>query len=291
MEIRVLKYFLAVAQEGNITRAAERLYVTQPTLSKQLKDLEAELGQRLFTRSNYSIVLTEAGMLLKNRALDIISLVDKTTREFKSDPIIDEGEVSFGCAESHLMIHIAKILKSYRNDFPRVTFNLTSGGTELVLEKLEQGLLDFGIIVEPPNLSKYHCLEIPGEDVWGLVIKRDHPLAKKDFITKEDLLNVDLICSKQSMVQDLPRWCGDFTDKLKLVATVNLPYNGSILVKSGIGCMLMFKHLIDTSIESDLCFRALKPKLVNRMFLIWKKYQIHTPFVQVLLDRFSSEFG
>jgi len=290
MEIRVLRYFLEVARAESITKAAQYLHISQPTLSKQLKDLETELGKKLFVRSNYSIKLTDEGMLLRKRTEDILQMVDKTTDEFKALNEIAGGDIQLGCAESHLIKHLAQALKEFRKTYPRLHFHIRSGGTEQVAEILDRGLLDFAIIVEPPNLSRYNYLEIPGVDTWGLVVRKDHPLAKKKHITANDLIGLDLICSDQSMKADIPRWCGEKIDLLNHIGSTNLSYNGSVCVKEGLGCQLTFDYLAATGPGSDLVFRPLYPKLENKMYIIWKKYQIFTPIAQKFLEFLQKKF-
>lgn len=291
MEIRVLRYFLEIAREGNMSRAAENLYVTQPTLSKQMKDLETELGKKLFKRGSTSVSLTDEGMLLRKRAEDILSMVDKTTAEFNSLDDIMGGDVEIGCAESYLIKHLASSLKQFRQFYPMFRYHLTSGGTEQVLEQLDRGLLDFAFIVEPPNLSRYNYIEVPENDEWGLVIPNDHELAKKKEITIDDLIGLDLICSRQSIKNDISRWCGEKIDQLNFIGTVNLVYNGGICVKEGPGLLLTFNYLVNTSEESQLCFRPLTPTLKNKMYVVWKKYQIFTPIAERLLEQIKSDFS
>ncbi len=284
MEIRVLRYFLEVAREENITKAAASLHISQPTLSKQLKDLEQELGKKLFRRSNYSVYLTDEGMLLRKRAEDILAMVDKTSAEFQALGNITGGDVQIGCAESYLIKHLAQGLKEFKKQCPGLRYHIYSGNTEQVAERLDRGLLDLAVIVEPPNLSRYNYIEIPGVDTWGLLMRADNPLAEKEFITANDLTGIDLICSEQSMKADIPRWCGQMTDQFNLVGSTNLFYNGTILVREGLGCMLTFDHLADTSPDSGLVFRPLHPPLENKMYIIWKKYQVFTPIAELLVN-------
>ena len=290
MEIRVLKYFLETAREGSVTRAAAALHISQPSLSKQLKDLELELGKKLFVRSNYSIKLTDEGMLLRKRAEEILEMVEKTTDEFKALGNITGGDVRIGCAESHLVSHLAQVIRAFREDYPGLRYHLYSGGTAQVTERLDRGLLDFAFIVEPPSLSHYNYIEIPGVDTWGVLIRRDHPLAALEAVTCDDLAGIALICSEQSMKADIPRWCGQQTDTLRFTGTVNLFYNGSVFVKEGLGCMLTFARLADTSPENGLCFRPLSPVLENKMYVIWKKYQVFTPIAELLVKRLEEAF-
>lgn len=290
MEIRVLRYFLEIARAGNMTRAAETLHVSQSALSKQIKELEQELGKKLFHRGSTTLTLTEEGMLLRKRAEDILDMVDKTTDEFKALDEITGGEVRIGCAESHQIKYLARTIKEFRRDYPLFRYHLTSGNTEQVIERLDRGVIDFAVIVEPPNLSKYNYLEIPETNVWGLVMKKDDPLSQKERIALEDLIGLPLICSEQGMKFDIGRWCGEKIDMLNLSGTVNLAYNGSVFVKEGLGYLLTFDKLVDTGVNSELCFRMLEPLLETRMYIIWKKYQVFTPIAGLLLEKLK-DFG
>lgn len=289
MEIRLLRYFLEIAREGNMSKAAQSLFVSQPTLSKQMSELERELGKKLFRRESYGIRLTDEGMLLRKRAEDILDMVDKTTEEFKSLDIISGGDVQIGCAESYLIKHLANAVKNLREKCPLLRYHISSGNTEQVAEKLDRGLLDFAMIVEPPDLSKYNYIEVPDNDVWGLVMPIDHPLSKKESISADDLSEIPLICSAQAMKVDIPRWCGEKADALNISGTVNLCYNGSVFVKQGLGCMLTFEHLTNVSSQSGLCFRPLTPRLETKMYVIWKKYQVFTPIAEMLVETLKNE--
>lgn len=284
MEIRVLRYFLEIARAGNMSRAAEAFHVSQPTLSKQMKDLEQVLGKKLFRRGSTSLSLTDEGMLLRKRAEDILDMVDKTADEFRALNDISGGEVHIGCAESYQIKYLAQTIQVFKKKYPLFRYHLTSGNTEQVVERLDRGLIDFAVIAEPPNLSKYNYLEVPGVDLWGLVMKKDDALAQKKCIRVNDLMGLPLICSAQGMKFDIARWCGEKVDMLNLSGTVNLAYNGSVFVREGLGYMLMFNHLVDTGSDSDLCFRPLEPPLETKMYVIWKKYQVFSPISELLLD-------
>ena len=290
MEIRVLRYFLEIARAGNMSRAAEALHVSQPTLSKQMKDLEQELGKKLFHRGSTSLSLTDEGMLLRKRAEDILDMVDKTADEFRALNDISGGEVHIGCAESYQIKYLAQTIQVFKKKYPLFRYHLTSGNTEQVVERLDRGLIDFAVIAEPPNLSKYNYLEVPGVDLWGLVMKKDDALAQKKCIRVNDLMGLPLICSAQGMKFDIARWCGEKVDMLNLSGTVNLAYNGSVFVREGLGYMLMFNHLVDTGSDSDLCFRPLEPPLETKMYVIWKKYQVFSPISELLLDELKIHF-
>lgn len=290
MEIRVLRYFLEIARESSMSRAAEILHVSQPTLSKQMKELESELGKKLFHRGSTSVSLTDEGMLLRKRAEDILTMVDKTTSEFRELDNITGGEVHIGCAESHQIKYLAWVIKDFKEAYPRFRYHLTSGNTEQVVERLDRGLIDFAFIVEPPNLERYNHIEIPGTDIWGLAIRKDHPLAEKREIVFADLTEVDLICSEQGMKFDIARWCGENADQLNLSGTINLCYNGGVFVEEGLGGMLTFDRLVNTGDDSKLCFRPLSPRLETKMYIIWKKYQVFTPIAELLLDELKKRF-
>lgn len=286
MEIRVLRYFLEIAREGSMTAAAEVLHVSQSALSKQMKDLEEELGQKLFRRGSRNVFLTDGGMLLRRRAEDILDMVDKTTEEFKSIDDLQGGDVYLGCAESHLISHVARRIKDFKKRYPLFHYHIISGDRTVVLDRLERGLLDFGVVVEKPKLDRYQYLELPGVDTWGVLMLNGHPLAKKKTILAEDLIGEELICSEQSVEVDIPRWCGKKADKLNFTGNANLVYNGSVFVKEGLGLMLTFEHLISPSKENGLVFRPLEPKLENKIYLVWKKYKVFTAIAQRLLDEF-----
>lgn len=284
MEIRVLRYFIQIAREGNMSRAAEILHVSQPTLSKQIADLEVELGKKLFKRISGGIMLTDEGMLLRKRAEDILDMVDKTSDEFKALDDITGGDVQIGCAESYQIKYLARVIQKLKEDYPGLRYHLSSGNTEQVTERLNKGLLDLAVIVQPPDLSKYNYLVVPETDKWGVLMRKDSPLANKDKIVFDDLIDVPLICSSQALIEDIPRWCGEKVDLLNISGTINLFYNGSVFVQEGLGYMLTFDNLANTSNDSKLCFRPLEPILETKMYVIWKKYQIFTPIAEILLN-------
>ncbi len=290
MEIRVLRYFLKIAQEENITKAAGLLHISQPTLSRQIKELEDELGKKLFIRSNYSIKLTEEGVLLRKRAEDILEMVDKTTAEFKCLDEISGGDIHIGCAESQGIHHFVHCAFKLRKKYPNIRFHFYSSGTDGVSERLSKGLIDFAIIVQEVDLAKYNYLKIPFKDSWGLIMRKDSPLSKKTVIQLEDLLNIPLITSRQSLTEDLPKWFGDAQAKLNIIATYDLIFNATILTKEGLGYTLGFDKLISTGENSELCFRPLKPVLETPMYIIWKKYQVFTPVADLLLGELQREF-
>lgn len=290
MELRTLRYFLEIAREENMTKAAERLHVSQSALSRQVKSLEEELGKRLFIRHSFRIELTPEGILLRKRAEDILQMVDKTTEEFQSLDDDLHGDIFIGCAESEAMKRLATLLVDLHRLHPGIHYHLKSGNTADIAGDLDKGLLDFAVIANAVDLSKYNFLTVPTRDLWGAVIPKTHPLAAKDRISVTDLLEEPLILSVQSITDDYPKFFGDLQDRLNIVATFNLPYNGAVLVRAGLGIMLCFDKLIDTGDASDLCFRPLSPQLESEGNIIWKKYQVFNPVAQALLDLMQETF-
>ena len=291
MELRVLRYFLETAQEGNMTRAAQRLFISQPTMSKQLKELEKELGTKLFVRSNYNIRLTEAGMLLRERAEDILSLVEKTEAEFKSLEEINSGDIYVGAPESESMSLFAEIVCRLQQDYPKIRCNIYSGNMDDVCEKLDKGLLDFAIVMNYVDLMKYNYLPMLTEDRWGVIMRRDDPLAIKDSFTISELRTLPLICSKQWVDQEFPQWFRSDLDEVNIVATYNLPFNGAVMAKSGMGYAMMLDNLVHTGEDSDIIFRPLTDVPKAEMYVIWRKYQVFTPIAELLLNKLQSRFG
>ena len=289
MEIRVLRYFLEVAREGNITRSAAYLHISQPTLSRQLKELEEELGKKLFVRSNYSVKLTEEGMLLRKRAEDILDMVDKTTEEFKALDEINGGDIRIGCAESDGIKYVARAAKKLHRRYPNIRYHIYSSGTEAVNERLDRGLLDFAVIVQEVDLSRYNYLRLPVQDAWGVLMRKDDPLAQRETIQAGDLRNLPLICSRQALEEEMVKWFGDVLEKLNIVATSDLMYNASILTREGLGYTIGFQNLVDTGADSELCVRPLEPPLASPMYLIWKKYQVFTPVASLLLEELKGQ--
>ncbi len=291
MELRVLRYFLEAAREGNVTHAAQRLHVSQPTLSRQLKDLEDELGKKLFTRSNYSIKLTEEGMLLRKRAEDILEMADKTLAEFKALDEVNGGDIHIGCAESNGIAPFIRAIQKLKEKYPRIRCHFYSSGTDAVNERLDRGLLDFAIIIQEVDLEKYNYLKMPSQDHWGLIMRKDHPLANHSCIHLNDLTEIPLILSRQAMREEMLRWFGEAQDKLNIVATYDLLFNTSIMVRENFGCVLGFDGLVYTGPDSDLCFRPLEPTLTSPMYIIWKKYQVFSPAASLLLEELKRNFG
>ena len=285
MEIRELKYFLAVAKEESISKAAEVLFVTQPNLSRQMQNLEREIGQQLFIRGSRKITLTQAGQLLRKRAEEIVDLYDKTEKEIKA-PVIDvKGDVYIGGGESYAMQLIAKASRDVQQKYPCVKIHLFSGDSATISERLDKGLIDFGIFIEPFDLSKYNYLRLPLSDTWGVLMRKDSPLAAREFVTAEDLWDKPLIRSRQSLGKNMiSDWFRKEPEELNIVATGNLLYNMSLLVEEGIGYAVSLDKIINTSGNSNLCFRPLYPKLISHLDIAWKKYQVFSKASEVFLD-------
>ena len=291
MEIRTLRYFLAVAREENMSRAAEHLHVTQPTLSKALKSLEDELGKKLFTRHSFSIALTEEGVLLRDRAEDLISMADKIEQEFLFLDDITGGDIYFGLAESYQIRYLAREIRVFKETYPNLRYHITSGDTEQVTEKLDKGLLDFAVICEMPDERKYNFLLFPEADYFGAVFPASSTLSQKDFITARDLAGQPLFCSEQSWENDIRPWAGDVFPQMRLEGSFRLSYNGSMFAKEGLGILLTLNNLIDTSPKSGLVFRPLSPHLEMKMYLIWNKYQSFTPIAERFLKQIQTSFS
>ena len=290
MEIRTLRYFLAVAREENVSRAAAQLHVTQPTLSKALKALEEELGKKLFIRHSFSISLTEEGILLRNRAEDLVSMADKIEQEFLSLDDITGGDIYFGLAESFQIRYLAREIRSFKETYPDLRYHITSGDTEQVTEKLDKGLLDFAVICETPDERKYNSILFPEADYFGAVLPASSAPAKKEYITAQDLAGRPLFCSEQSWENDIRPWAGDTFPQLHLEGSFRLSYNGSLFAKEGLGILLTLNNLIDTSSENGLVFLPLSPRLEMKMYLIWNKYQSFTPIAERFLKQVKDSF-
>ncbi len=289
MDIKILRYFLALAKEESVTGAANYLHITQPTLSRQLSELEESLNTQLFIRGPRKITLTEDGIKLRKRAEEILSLVKKTQTEFLSSKEGLEGDVYIGGGESYVMNLVAKTIKAINLEYSEIRFHLFSGNAEDVKERIDAGLLDFGILIQPTQIDHYEALKFPLKDRWGLLMHKESELAKNKVITAEDIKNIPLITSKQSLVgQDIEMWMNQHYESLNIVATYNLIYNASLLVKEKIGYALCLDHLVNTNEESELCFRPLSPKLEVEINLVWKRYQLFSKPAELFLQYFRN---
>lgn len=270
MELRVLQYFLAAAREENITKAAAFLHITQPTLSRQLMQMEEELGVQLFRRGKHNILLTEDGMLLRRRAQEIVDLAEKTAKELKHGEEMVSGEISIGCGETQNMKPLSEMIASFRQKYPDVSFNIYTAIADDVKERLENGLLDMGLLLEPVEIGRYHYVRMPLREKWQVLLRRDMELAEKHKITPDDLAGVPLIIARRQSVRNvLENWFGYDKEKLHIVSTCNLShYNQSIMVESGIGVALVMEFACN---QDTLCLRPLDPELESGCVLVWKK--------------------
>jgi DNA-binding transcriptional LysR family regulator len=274
MEFRLLKYFLMVAREENITKAANLLHITQPTLSRQLIQLEEELGVTLFQRSKHRIILTEDGMLLRRRANEIISLMEKTQQELTKECDDLVGEISIGCGETQNMSYLSQKIKDFHKIHPLVKLHIHSTTADEIKERIENGLLDMGLVTEPVDISKYNFFRLPQKEQWGILVHEKHRLAQKTFITPDDLINEPLIIAKRTAVQnELINWFNNSSEKLNIVATYNLILNAANMVKHQIGVALCFNLNFD-NLYQDLRFIPLFPEIKTGAVLIWKKNHI-----------------
>ena len=289
MEIKSLRYFLAVAREENMSKAAEQLHVSQPTLSKTLKSLEEELGKKLFVRHSFSISLTDEGMLLRDRAQNLVAMSDKIEQEFSSLDDITGGDIYFGLAESYQIRYLAREIYKLKEKYPNFTYHITSGDTEQVTEKLDKGILDFAVLCETPDSNKYEYVKFPEADVWGAIISSSHPLAKKKSIHVSDLIGQPLFVSEQSWNNEIKTWAKERFPKLKLEGSFRLSYNGSVFARENLGILLTFKDLINTE-GTDMVFRPLSPELKSELYLIWNKYQAFTPIAEKFLEQIKKTF-
>ena len=292
MELRVLQYFLAVAREQSISAAAESLHLSQPTLSTQLKALEEELGKRLLirgTRGSRRVTLTEEGMILRKRAEEILELVRKAESEVSLSDGAVAGEVHIGAGETQSLRLLAKAARALQERCPDVHYNISSGNAAYVTEQIDRGLIDFGLIFGPVDSAKYEALTLPERDVWGVLMRRDQPLAAKESVSPEDLWDKPLIISAQKDGSwPVFAWLRRDVSRLNVVATYNLVFNASLLVDEGLGYALCFDKLIHTE-GTSLCFRPFSPPLEAPGYIVWKKYQIFSKaagrFLQAVRER------
>lgn len=285
MELRVLKYFLTIAREESISGAAQVLHLSQPTLSRQIKDMEDELGKQLLIRGTRKVSLTEEGMILRKRAEEILDLVEKTENEITVSDETISGDIYIGTGETDSIRVILKAAKKLKEAYPDIHFHITSGDSVDISERLDKGLFDFCILMGHIDTNKYSYLNLPMKDVWGVLMPKDSYLAHKTYITPNDLFGLPLIFSRQSLKdRSLEVWFKTDYSKLNIAATYNLLYNASLMVDEGIGYAICYDKIINVTGNSDLCFRPLKPRLEAGMSIVWKKYQIFSKAGEKFLD-------
>lgn len=292
MDIRVLRYFLALAREESVTGAAEYLHLTQPTLSRQLSELEAELGTTLFLRGSRRITLTDEGLRLRRRAEEILELVQKTEAEFQAPAETISGDVYIGGGETHVMGLLADVMARLRHEHPHVRFHIFSGDADEVTERIDKGLLDFGVLIEPAHIGRYESLPLPQHDRWGVLMRKDCPLAGNKSICPEDLWDLPLIYSKQKSVDvRLTQWMRRDFSKLRIVGTYNLIFNATVLVEKGLGYALGIDRLVNTDGDSPLCFRPFDPPLTVAVHFVWKQYQLFSKPADIFLQYMKQAFA
>ena len=288
MELRVLQYFLSVAREQSISSAAESLHLSQPTLSTQLKALEEELGKRLLirgTKGSRKVLLTEEGMILRKRAEEILELVRMTESEISLSDEIIAGDVYIGTGESDMIRIFARAAKSLQEKYPDIHYHILSGNASFVQEHLDRGLIDFGVVYVPVDTNIYSSIKIPVRDIWGVLMRKDAPLAEKEFIQPQDLWDKPLIVSVQKTdAWPMAKWIQHDIAKLNVVATYNLVFNASLMVAEGLGYAICFDKLINVSGDSNLCFRPLSPRMEAEASIIWKRYQVFSKAAQKFID-------
>lgn len=291
MELRVLQYFLAVAREQSIVRAAQSLHLSQPTLSTQIKAMEEELGKQLLirgTKGSRKVTLTEEGMILRKRAEEILNLVQKTEREITLSDQVIVGDVYIGTGETDAVRFIARAARELYQTYPGIHYHITSGNAEFVLEQLDKGLIDFGIVFGPVDHAKYNLMPLPYKDTWGVLMRKDSLLAGKETISPEDLWDKPLIVSRQNDTNGtLTTWIKREISEIEIVATYNLLFNASLLVEEGLGYAVGLEKIINTSGDSNLCFRPLYPKREEGMCIVWKKYQVFSKASEKFMQELS----
>lgn len=277
MEIRVLRYFLTVIREESITRAAEILHITQPTLSRQLAQLEEELGVTLFTRGTRKITLTHEGILMRRRAEEIIELVDKAEKEVSQQNEVLEGTISLGCGDLHAVQILAKIIASFSSLYPKVNFDLYTASADHIKERIDKGLTDIGLLLEPVDLSKYEFIRIPQKEHWVALLPADSPLTEKDFITPNDLLNIPLILPYRSNMQsELANWFGEKFDQINVLFKSNLISNAAVMVQQGLACAIVIEGSSSFWDSKFIQTRPLRPDLSTSTAIAWKRNQPFT---------------
>lgn len=281
MELRVLNYFLAIAREENITKAAQMLHLTQPTLSRQMMQLEEELGVKLFVRSNHNIVLTEDGLLLKRRAQELLAFADKTKREFLHKEKELSGEIMIGSGEFLSTNILTKMMVAFQERHPLIRYHIYSGNTDNIKDNIERGFLDLGVIGEPVDIRKYEFIPMPVAEKWGILVRNDSELAAKKDIRPNDLLGVSLVTASRDALGGIGGWFGDLYDKMKIVATGNLLYNEAMLVENGIGAVVCIQMNCN---YGNLRFIPLSPVVEARTVLVWKKDSIFSSATTAFIE-------
>ena len=291
IETRLLQYFLAIAEEQSITRAAEYLHVTQPTLSKQMMDLEANLGKQLLIRGKKKVTLTEDGAYLRSRAQEILSLMEKTESAFRESENVITGDVFIGCGEHRTSFAIMQLIKAIMEEYPEIHFHFFSGNADAITERLDKGLLDMGILLEPEINPRYDYQVLPFRETWGILVRKDSALANRDSVTFAELADLPLIMPSQtSNSNQIKSFFADTLVSPNTVATYNLIYNAGLMVEAGMGYALCIDDLINTEGNHPLTFIPVTPKLQSDVYLFTKKYQVFSKATKLFLNRLQEEF-
>ncbi|RGJ66260.1 LysR family transcriptional regulator [Eubacterium sp. TM05-53] len=287
MELRVLNYFLAIAREENFTKAAQQLHITQPTLSRQIAQLEEELGVDLFVRSNHNIILTEDGMILKRRAQEILSLADKTKRDFLYKDENLEGVISIGSGEFLSTRCLTDCIAQFRKKYPLVRYEFYSGNAGNIRDQIERGLLDVGLMSEPIDIRKYEFISMPIKEEWGAFVREDSPLIDKDFVTPQDLVDIPLVLPLGDFAEsNIGKWFGEYISNIDVIAKGNLLYNEAMMAQSNIGAVIGIRL---NSNYDRLKFISLNPSLKIDTALVWKKEQIFSAATAAFIE-FSKQY-
>lgn len=290
IETRLLQYFLAVAEEQSITRAANYLHITQPTLSKQMMDLEEQLGRQLFLRGKKKITLTEDGLYLRGRAAEIISLMEKTENDFRENEQNISGDIHIGCGEYQSSLAIMKVIRDITRDYPDIHFHLFSSNADTILERLDKGLLDIGFLLEPEITPRYDYQRLPLTETWGVLMPNNAPLAKKERLTLDDLSGIPMIVPSQTSNSNrFEQLFSEYQLSLDIVSTYNLIYNASLMVQADIGYALCIGGLIPPSPEHNLIFCPFEPAITSNVYLFTKKYQVFSKATRLFLSRLEQE--
>lgn len=290
MELRVLKYFLTVAEEENISKAAEILHTTQPNLSRQLTNLEDELGKKLIIRGKRKITLTEEGMFLRKRAQEIINLTERTESDLLLYGEATKGNIYIGGVETPAMRFIGKIVSSIQNNNPNIKFHFHSESTLEITQNLDKGLYDFGLVVEPVDLQKYNYIKLPIKDTWAVLMNKNSPLAKREYVTPKDMVGKKILFAEQQNKSNiLSGWFGKDMKNIESVGSFNLIRTPAMLIEESDLYLFCFDKLLNTTGDSNLCFKPLKPTFETNLFLIWKKYQMLSTPANLFLEKLKEE--
>lgn len=292
MEIRVLRYFLTVVQEGGINRAADVLHITQPTLSRQLSQLEEEVGVKLFHRGARKITLTNEGILLRRRAEEILTLVDRTERELVEQEELVEGRIVIGCGELAAVQVLSEIIESFHKKYPLVSYDIFTASADLVKEQMEKGLIDIGMLLEPVDMEKFDFIRMMGKERWVVLMRPDDPLADKEAVSAKDLGNLPLILPRRTNVQnELSNWLGDSFQSTKVLFTSNLSTNGAIMVQKGLAYSIVIEGSVPFLDNKKITYRPLYPELTANSVLVWKKQQPFTLATDKFLEHLKCFLG